>query len=290
MAITLHYAKKEDIPKRFEEDDYEVDPAGGFRAKGAAAGGYSIDKVDGLKSAHGTVKGERDDLKKKVAEYVDDDGQPLDAKAARQAIKTVAELGDDADIDARIKAGADARVQQVTEKLTGELTTSKKREAELISHRDVAMIDTAILTQLERTDGDRTSPIGRNEVLVTAMRPSFRVVEKDGEKPRVIVIDPANGQALMSKKTDDQTDMGVEERVERWRSGDYSDYFKASDKGGTDTSKDTPPRRSDPAPGAGGGSGNKDDKPIGNPVHRLDAEYKANPEKYGLEAPTRANP
>ena len=223
MTIPIFTDSLDSIPEPLREHYTKKDD--GFVLNAQPAGGLSIENVAGLKSALSAARAEAKEATSKLAAFVGDDGEMIDAGSARSAMEKLAALGDDADVEAKVRAAVQAQVEAMGKKHQQELSTKDERVAGLRSQISKFMLDDALLRALTDTSDGRTAAINP-AVLASAMRDRVQVQEAEG-KFEVHVLDE-QGNRRISPASGSDAWMTVNELVDEGRNGDLKPFFKAA--------------------------------------------------------------
>jgi len=229
MTIPIHAADLDTIPEPLREH-YKKHEDGGFVLDAQSGGGFSVEKVAGLKSALSAARSEAKDATTKLAAFVGDDGDLLDASSARDAMGKLAALGDNADIESKVSAAVQAQVDAISKKHGKELGVRDERVTGLTKQISKHILDDALTSALIDTRDGRTQAINP-KVLAAAMRDQLRVQEAEG-KWEVHVLDD-QGNRRISPASGSDAWMNVGEMVDEGRNGDLKPFFRASSVAGT---------------------------------------------------------
>lgn len=232
--LLIWIAKLEDVPEPFRKFYKAASGEGaeGFVLQAKSVAGYSIDKVDSLKSSLAAEREKSKAAGKALAAFRDADGTLLDAVAARDAVKRMAELGDNADIDAKVRAAVEGKLGQIREKHVGEVRARDERIAKLAKNVEAQLVDQALLRALSDSTGERTAAINPR-VLVSHLRDRVRAVENDKGDWEVHVLDEA-GKRLITRKQGSEDFMGVDELADTVRADPgFKPFFAAKTVAGT---------------------------------------------------------
>jgi hypothetical protein len=149
------------------------------------ASGFALENIQTLKNSLGHVRVERDNQKKLVTAF--GDHTPETIQAALTELEELKQKLADSPTNDKSKAQIAAAVKQVSDKLTGELTTAG---TQLESHKSVItklLVDAAALTELNKPEIK-----GNPNFLLPAIRDQVKVVWED-DQPVARVIDRATG-------------------------------------------------------------------------------------------------
>lgn len=168
------------------------------------SGGFALEPIDGLKSALSKERQNAENANVKLRAY---DG--LDPTKARDALKQLEELGDDANSKQKIEALVGDRVKQWKEKNTTDLAAKDQEIRVLMDALEEETIVAKAITALNEHKGNA-------ELLLPHVLGRTRIVRtEDNGKIKFVprVIDPTSGQDLLSKETGSTDFMRVEELV-----------------------------------------------------------------------------
>mgnify|MGYP003119017773 CR=1 FL=1 len=246
MTIPIYTESLDDVPEALREHYKKHE--NGYLLNAQQSGGYSVENVAGLKSALGAARAEAKDATGKLAGFVGDDGEMLDAVTAREAMAKLAALGNDADVESKVSAAVQAQVDALSKKHSQELSLRDERVAGLTSQISKHILDDALTHALIDTSEGRTQAINP-KVLAASMRDRLKVQETEG-KWEVHVLDE-QGQRRISPASGSDAWMSVAELVDEGRNGDLKPFFRAPSVAGTGGVEG---RTSDPS-AAGGTTG-----------------------------------
>lgn len=187
--------------------------------------GWGLEPVVGLKNTLSKIKGERDQLKKKLDLF--GEVEPESIVALRTELEELKKLKDDS--PQKVKAQIEAQVQEVKKKLDLEIAERDGR----IKKRDQAierlLIDSVSTQALQKFGGD---PL----LLLPHIRDQVKVVWEN-EQPIAQVIDPKNPATVrVTLKQGSTEHMPVDELVELMSKDDrYKRAFAGSGAAGTGT-------------------------------------------------------
>lgn len=196
MAIKAIVEKLEDVPESLREHYAPGAAADGtegkFVLKVESVGGFALENVDGLKSALGKERTQREKLEKDVVKYKD-----IDPDKAREALAKLAELGTldpakEADKIANTKF--EAAKAQLLEKHGAELTQRDQRIGQLHKTVETLLVDAAATSALAEAKGSV-------ELLLPHVRAHTRVKEVDGKFSVEVVDKDGNGRIADGKGT-----------------------------------------------------------------------------------------
>lgn len=224
MAIPIISDSLDDIPEPLREH-YKKQEGGGYILDAAPSGGFAIENVSGLKSALSAARSEAKDAASKLAAFVGDDGEMLDAATARQAMDRLAALGNEADVESKVQAAVQAQIEALGKKHAKELGLRDERVSGLTGQISKYILDDALLRALTDTSDGRTAAINPS-ILASAMKDRLRVAETDG-RFEVHVLDE-NGNRRISPASGSDAWMTVAEMVDEGRGGDLKPFFKAT--------------------------------------------------------------
>lgn len=198
------------VPEALREH-YEEANDGGFRLKVEPARGWSLDNVDGLKSALSSERAEVKRLKETVEQFGD-----MDPKKARDAVSRLEKLAAE-DPESKAAEQIEAIKRQMQEKLSA-------REQELSGVAD------RYRKQLEREliEARAAAAIAKNKGNVDLLLPHVQKmmrVDEEGEAFVARVVDD-KGEVRLTKKASSTDPMNVDELVESMRNDErYSAAF-----------------------------------------------------------------
>ena len=224
MTIPIYTEDLDTVPEALKEH-YTKQKDGGYVLDASAGGGYSVEKVAGLKSALSAARAEAKDATSKLAAFTQDDGELLDADAARAAIDKLAALGSDADVEAKVAAAVQAQVDALGKKHGKELATRDDRVSGLTKQISKHILDDALTSALIDTTDGRTPAI-QPKVLAAALRERLQVTEADGKWEVQVLDDDGNRRISPAAGSDDW--MTVAELVDEGRTGDLKPFFRAN--------------------------------------------------------------
>lgn len=224
MTISIYTDDIDSVPETMREH-YTKQKDGGYVLAATAGGGYSIEKVGGLKSALSAARAEAKDATSKLAAFTQDDGEMLDADTARAAIDKLAALGSDADVEAKVAAAVQAQVDALGKKHGKELAVRDDRVTGLTTQISRHILDDALTSALIDTTDGRTPAI-QPKVLAAALRDQLKVTEAEG-KWEVHVLDD-KGHRRISPAAGSEDWMAVSELVDEGRQGDLKPFFRAT--------------------------------------------------------------
>lgn len=228
MAIPIYTDSLDSIPEPLREHYKQQGDA--YVLDAEAGGGFSIENVSGLKSALSAARSEAKDASTKLAAFVGDDGEMLDAQGARSAMAKLAELGNDADVESKVSAAVQAQVDALGKKHAKELGSRDDRVSSLTKQITKHILDDALTSALIDTSDGRTQAINP-KVLAASMRDRLKVQESEGNW-EVHVLDD-QGQRRISPASGSQDWMTVAELVDEGRNGDLKPFFRAPSVAGT---------------------------------------------------------
>jgi hypothetical protein len=255
-------------PLQGEYKKTEVDGKEAYQLDVTPAGGLELGGVTKLQKALNEERESVKKLKQQLTPFRDDTtGELLDPAAARDALQKLEELGDDASVDAKVKAGLEAKEAQLQQKYADQQKQLEQKYTKDLSQRDQTI--TGMKSQLEKSMIEQaavaaiTEAGGKPKLLLPHVRQSTKLVEVDG-KYEVRVVDE-NGQEQLSRKPNSGTDpMGIAEFVESLR--DSEDFDRAFDASGPT--------------GSGAGGGNTGTRSGRGGVIRLTRDESRNPRVY----------
>ena len=192
-----------------------------------ASDGFELADVANMRSA---LEKERKSNKANAAKLKEFEG--VDVKAARDAMSTLAELGDDASIDAKVRAGLEAKEKALVAKF------DKDREALIKKHgadlSDSQKESSSLRSQLEnelinsRATAAIHSAEGSIPLLLPVVRGMVRM-NKDDEGKMIAQVMDGQGNTRLSTKAGSTNDMSFEELISELKeSSDYAMGFKGS--------------------------------------------------------------
>lgn len=209
-----------------------------YRLDVTPVGDLALGEIGKVQKALQTERKTRDELKKQLDAYKGDDGELVPAENALNAIKTLDELGDEASVDAKVKAGLKAKEQQLADKYAAqERQLLDKHQGEVKTLNENLTVTTK---QLERAliDQQATMAIAENngspELLLPIIRSTTRMVRGDDGEHRVEVIG-SDGNSRLSQKPGSGTEhMTISEYVELLREDDkFGRAFESSGASGS---------------------------------------------------------
>lgn len=222
MTLPIFTDSLDSVPEPLREHYKKQDD--GFILDAQAVGGYSIENVAGLKSALSAARAEAKEATTKLATFVGDDGELLDATSARSAMEQLAALGNDADVESKVQAAVQAQVDALGKKHAQELGLRDERVSGLTGQLTRLLLDDALLGALTDTSDGRTTAINP-KVLQAALRDQLRVQETEG-KWEVHVLDDQGNRRITPTSGSDAW-MTVAELVDEGRNGDLKAFFRA---------------------------------------------------------------
>jgi hypothetical protein len=229
MTISIYTDDIDSVPEALREH-YTKQKDGGYVLDASAGGGYSIEKVAGLKSALSAARAEAKDATSKLAAFTQDDGEMLDADTARAAIDKLAALGSDADVESKVAAAVQAQVDALGKKHGKELAARDDRVAGLTTQISKHILDDALTSALIDTTDGRTPAI-QPKVLAAALRERLQVTESEGKWEVQVLDEDGNRRISPAAGSDDW--MAVSELVDEGRHGDLKPFFRATPVAGT---------------------------------------------------------
>jgi hypothetical protein len=179
-----------------------------------AVDGLALEDVGGIRRS---LENERKTTRELKAQILSFEG--LDPEKAREALTKVGEMSSWTP-EQKVKEQIDAQVKQVNEKWTGEVA---KREA-VIKDLSAQLEDALIVSAATKAITDKK---GRLRALLPHVTKSMRLVKNEKGKLVARMVDE-RGTELISRKSNDDTPMPVEEYVERLREDeDFAPMFDA---------------------------------------------------------------
>ena len=200
MTLPIHTDSLESVPEPLREH-YKKHGDGGFVLDAQSGGGFSVEKVAGLKSALSAARSEAKDATTKLAAFIGDDGDLLDASSARDAMGKLAALGNDADIESKVSAAVQAQVDAMSQKHGKELSVRDDRVTGLTKQISKHILDDALTSALIDTSDGRTQAINP-KVLSASLRDRLKIQEAEG-KWEVHVLDD-QGNRRISPASDER--------------------------------------------------------------------------------------
>ncbi|MGB0972630.1 MAG: hypothetical protein ACPGVG_16985 [Mycobacterium sp.] len=249
MAVfaTLTQESYDALPDPLKEHYTKTDD-GSWRLDVTAAGGFTLANMERVNGALENERGVSSELRAKLKRFQNEDGTLLDPEAARSAIKTVAELGDNASVAAKVEAAVQERLGEVTRQHQEQLTATRTERDADRNYLDQMLIDQQArkdLTDLGDPKSGRTAPLTLEGVLPITQR-NYRVDRgEDGTgNPTVVVIDPATGQQRMALNDDGtQRPMTGIEMVDSLREhSEFGKLFTPKNPKGVGATTQTPTR------------------------------------------------
>ena len=228
MTIPIYSESLDSIPEPMREHYKKHED--GFLLNAQAAGGFSVENVAGLKSALSAARYEAKDATTKLAKFVGDDGEMLDAASARSAMEKLTALGSDADVESKVSAAVQAQVDAMSKKHGKEVSVRDERIGGLTKQISKHILDDALTSALIDTRDGRTQAINP-KVLAASLRDRLKIQEAEG-KWEVHVLDD-QGNRRISPASGSDAWMSVGELVDEGRNGDLKPFFKASSVAGT---------------------------------------------------------
>lgn len=228
MTIPIYSESLDSIPEPMREHYKKHED--GFLLNAQAAGGFSVENVAGLKSALSAARSEAKDATTKLAKFVGDDGEMLDAASARSAMEKLTALGSDADVESKVSAAVQAQVDAMSKKHGKEVSIRDERIGGLTKQISKHILDDALTSALIDTRDGRTQAINP-KVLAASLRDRLKIQEAEG-KWEVHVLDD-QGNRRISPASGSDAWMSVGELVDEGRNGDLKPFFKASSVAGT---------------------------------------------------------
>jgi hypothetical protein len=228
MTLQIYIDSLDQIPDNLK--DHYKQHGDGYLLDAATGGGFSVENVAGLKSALSAARAEAKAATSKVAAFVGDDGEMLDATVARAAMDRLESLGSDSDVEAKVTAAVQAQVDAINKQHGKELAGASDQVAGLRKQLTKHVLDDALLNALTDTSDGRT-PAVNAKVLSAALRNDLKVAESEGQW-EVHVLD-GDGNRRISPASGSQDWMTVREMVDEGRNGDLKPFFKANQVLGT---------------------------------------------------------
>lgn len=270
--LPLFVESLDDIPEQFRGLYKEADGGEGFVPKLAAAGGYTVEKnIDHLQRALGSAKGEAKKFKDALAKFADDEGQPLDPEAVKEALARLADAPDSKDVETKIRDGVKAQVERIEAQHREKLAAAEKRAKEVETQFGRRVMADELRAAL--TDEAGGKPIAADPDIAMAWiqsRGYVRPAEEDmgGEKRWTThVVDPKTGERAYGKGAEHATLADLMEQVRTEKPG----LFVVPKKEGTTTpTRQVPPGQRVPSTGNG--------PVLKDPESRLEQLFKSSPE------------
>ena len=193
------------------------------------AQGWALEDVAGLKHTLGEIKEERGKLRQKLQAFTDENGEPLEPSAARDAVAKLDEIKNWSP-DERVKESIKAQVAQVEEKYAGEKGTLEAQLEQRTSQIHRLLVDNAAREALSGFDLVK----GGADLLMPHIRERVSVVEAEDTKELVARVVDSKGTPRISMKTGDTGFMDVAELVGIMRDEDsFAPAFAGSGASGT---------------------------------------------------------
>jgi hypothetical protein len=161
----------EDVAKEYVEKE------GKFHLDTISVDGLAVEDVSALKGALEKERKAARDLSAKVKSF-----EGLDPEAARDALKRIEELGDDAEIQKKIEAGMKSREAQLLKKHEQELKTASDRSGHLERQLKEILVDAAVTEALAAAGG-------RAKLLLPHVRTQVRMRETEDGRFLAEVVD-----------------------------------------------------------------------------------------------------
>lgn len=241
----------------------KVDGKDMFQLDVAATGNLSLGDHGKLQRALQEERKTRDELKKNLDAFKDEDGNLIVAADAHTAIKELEELGDEATVDAKVKAGLQAKEKQLQDKYTAQERQLLEKHQEELGKLNTNLTATTAQLQVALIDQEATLAIteaeGSPELLLPIIRGNSRMVRSEDGKHQVEVIG-TDGNARLSQKPGTGTELMT--------IGEYVSLLKEDDKFG---------RAFESSGASGSGANNQDSHKSttsGKPFHISAADAK----------------
>lgn len=166
------------------QGEYAQQDDGSYILKVDPVGGISLGPVAGKQAALDKERALREKHERTIAEFADDDGNPIDLGKAKSALKKVAEYGN-LSKDDKVREQIAAAVAAAKEELGKEMKKLSDENAALNGHLDVSVIDADLNAAIaaEKADPmirDVVRKYLKREVDPTTKKPVTRVYGEDG--------------------------------------------------------------------------------------------------------------
>lgn len=259
MAFKAAVTKEEYDALPEELKQHYAENNGQFNLAVTAAMGLDLINADGLKSS---LQKERASVKSLITKLESFDD--LDPEAARAALKTVDELGDQASVDEKIAAGLKAKEEQLqakfqkdldaqTAKFSTDLTAANKRADTLERQLENELVTSAATAAISKAKGSV-------RLLLPVVRGMVRMEKRDDGTMAAAIMD-GSGNPRLSTQAGSMDPMTMDELVEELR-GD-NEFARGFDGSGA----------------SGGGSSNSDGGGTGG-AHTISNEKAKDPAAY----------
>ncbi len=249
MALPLHIKTLEDVDEPFREHYVESTISGveGFVFDGTSGSGLTIEhNVENLKRSLSSARADAKKAQDTLAKFKDADGNALDPDEVAQAIERLEQLGDDADIEERIKTAVQDKLDRVQRSHADEVKrlTSERDEAQTMRSKQATRFE--LMKYL--APSDKEAARARDpELLLLAFEGQVKHVTNDNGRDEFHVLDE-NGNRRYSDRTGQAEQyMGLDELVESSRNGRFKDQFVVPEVKGTTSAPRKPQPERQPA-------------------------------------------
>ncbi len=226
LAAILNLEQVNELPDAVKAEYSEADD-GRYHLQVTAVDGHGLENVEGLKQSLSSARKERDNAAKKLKTF---DG--LDPTEAGAAIAKLAELGDDASIDEKVKVASAAREKTLVDKHAGEIQIEVAKSGKYRSQLATQLIDTQALKAMS---GQKLQPHAE-QLLLPHVRAHTRIVELEDGSMVARVVDKEGNERVTSRQGS-QDPMTVEEFVDGMKDNEmYALAFTGSGARGSGAS------------------------------------------------------
>lgn len=230
MALKAIVEKIEDAPEALREH-YTAgtgDNEGKFVLAVEAVGGYALEDVQGLKSALGKERTQREKLERDVVAFKDLD--PAKARAALTELEELKKLDPTAEADKIANTKFESARTQLLEKHQGEMSALTDRNGFLTKTVEGLLVDAVATAALAEAKGSV-------ELLLPHVKAHARVKEADG-KFTVEVVDAAGNGRIADAKG---SPMGIKDLVAEMRQSEtFARAFEGEGHSGSGKQPDNP--------------------------------------------------
>lgn len=227
---------------------------GKFVLKVDEVDGFALENVVGLKNSVSSARQERDEARDQLKAYRLDDGTPMDASAAKDAMKKAKDR-DGWTPEQKVQERIDAEKNAVKAKYEGELKTAREELTSRDREIDELLVDSNFSAAIAAHGGKP----GAGKALTPYGKQHVKVVRENG-KPIAVILGPDGKTPLLTKKQGSTDRMGIDEWVGEVLKKDetFSALFSgtpASGVGAGGKDKDKSRKPTGGMPQAGGGAG-----------------------------------
>ncbi len=187
---------------------------------------YGMEDVHGLKNALQSERSSTSELKKQLKTFE----KIKDPEAALAAIQKLEAMGDDPDIESRVKEQVESTKRQLEKKFGDELKVEQDKNAELDTEINRLLVDQQAMTTLSKyklVDGGAT-------LLMPHVKSKVVIVKNDEGKREARVLDDDGKTHKVSLRKGETGFMGIDELIENMsKDKTYSVAFQGTEASGT---------------------------------------------------------